>query len=79
MLQQTQVATVIAYYNKWMLAFPTVKDLAEADIEKVNSIWAGLGYYSRASRLLKGAQTVMEQFNGILPIDAKELEKVDGM
>lgn len=79
MLQQTQVSTVIPYFKKWMLAFPTVKDLAEADIETVNSIWAGLGYYSRASRLLKGAQTVMSEFDGILPKEAKELEKIDGM
>lgn len=54
MLQQTQVATVIAYWNKWMLTFPTVSDLANADIEEVNKVWAGLGYYSRASRLLAG-------------------------
>jgi A/G-specific adenine glycosylase len=79
MLQQTQVATVISYYKKWMIQFPTVKSLAAADIEVVNSIWAGLGYYSRASRLLQGAKTVMNEFNGILPIDAKDLEKIDGM
>jgi A/G-specific adenine glycosylase len=51
MLQQTQVVTVVSYWTKWMEKFPTVADLAEADIEEVNAVWAGLGYYSRAKRL----------------------------
>lgn len=51
MLQQTQVATVIPYWKKWMEKFPTVKALAKADIEEVNEVWKGLGYYSRAKRL----------------------------
>lgn len=51
MLQQTQVATVIPYWLRWMAKFPTVKALAAADIEDVNSVWQGLGYYSRAKRL----------------------------
>lgn len=51
MLQQTRVDTVIPYWLKWMDKFPTVKALADADIEEVNGIWQGLGYYSRAKRL----------------------------
>lgn len=48
MLQQTRVETVIDYYNKWMKRFPTVRSLAEASLDEVNSLWAGLGYYRRA-------------------------------
>lgn len=79
MLQQTQVATVIPYFERWMLRFPTVAALAASDIEDINAVWAGLGYYSRASRLLKGAQTVMRDFGGSIPEEKSELEQVDGM
>ncbi|KAI7899653.1 DNA glycosylase [Cokeromyces recurvatus] len=74
MLQQTQVATVIDYYNRWMTAFPTIRDLAKADIENVNKLWSGLGYYSRAKRLWEGAQKVVSKFNGLLPDNAKDLQ-----
>lgn len=79
MLQQTQVSTVIDYWKRWMVKFPTVSALAEADQEAVNEVWKGLGYYSRASRLLAGAKTVMRDFNGIVPRTAEELLNVDGM
>lgn len=75
MLQQTQVATVIPYYTRWMEKFPTIQDLAVADIETVNSLWKGLGYYSRAARLLAGAQKVVTKFGGHLPADTRTLEK----
>ncbi|KAL1923739.1 uncharacterized protein VTP21DRAFT_8719 [Calcarisporiella thermophila] len=75
MLQQTQVATVIRYYNTWMEKWPTIHDLAKASLEEVNQIWAGLGYYSRAKRLLEGAQKVTAFFSGVLPPDAATLEK----
>ncbi|KAF9953050.1 hypothetical protein BGZ70_000384 [Mortierella alpina] len=75
MCQQTQVATVIPYYNTWMAKWPTLADLAAADIEDVNKVWTGLGYYSRASRLHLGAQKVLKQFKGILPRDPVLLEK----
>lgn len=55
MLQQTQVATVINYFNEWMNKWPTVHHLAEATLEEINKVWAGLGYYSRAKRLHEGA------------------------
>ena len=55
MCQQTQVATVIDYYNKWMKKWPLVESLATATQEEVHESWAGLGYYSRASRLREGA------------------------
>ncbi|KAG0224010.1 hypothetical protein BGW42_005413 [Actinomortierella wolfii] len=75
MCQQTQIATVIPYYNKWMSQWPTLADLAAADIEDVNKAWTGLGYYSRAKRLHEGAQKVLKEFNGILPADPSTLAK----
>ncbi|KAF8999099.1 DNA glycosylase [Cyathus striatus] len=75
MLQQTQVSTVIPYYNSWMNRFPTIQALASASIDEVNALWKGLGYYSRASRLLSGAQKAMQSFNGKLPDNARDLEK----
>ncbi|KAJ3051234.1 hypothetical protein HK097_007772 [Rhizophlyctis rosea] len=75
MLQQTQVATVIAYYTKWMKAFPTIFDLAKAEEDTVTQLWAGLGYYSRARRLHEAAKLVVKNYSGILPMSAEELEK----
>lgn len=68
MLQQTQVATVIAYWERWMARWPTIADLAKADIEDVNAAWRGLGYYRRARSLLDGAKAVMANpaFKGML-------------
>ncbi|RDX54738.1 DNA glycosylase [Lentinus brumalis] len=74
MLQQTQVATVIPYYNKWMERFPTIGDLAASDIDTVNGLWKGLGYYSRAARLLSSAKKVVEDFDGRLPDNAQDME-----
>ncbi|OAX43694.1 DNA glycosylase [Rhizopogon vinicolor AM-OR11-026] len=80
MLQQTQVVTVIPYYNKWMAKFPTIKDLAASDIETVNSLWKGLGYYSRAARLLSGAQKTVNELQGRLPDNAKDMQaKIPGV
>ncbi|KAF9129543.1 hypothetical protein BGW39_004057 [Mortierella sp. 14UC] len=75
MCQQTQVGTVIPYFNTWMAKWPTIAALAAADIEEVNKVWTGLGYYSRASRLHSGAQKVVKEFNGVLPSDPVLLEK----
>ena len=57
---------MIDYWRRWMERWPTIADLAKADIEEVNAAWRGLGYYRRARSLLKGAQTVMgdDKFNG---------------
>uniref|UniRef100_A0A672L0D4 Adenine DNA glycosylase n=1 Tax=Sinocyclocheilus grahami TaxID=75366 RepID=A0A672L0D4_SINGR len=67
MLQQTQVATVIDYYNRWMKRWPTVEKLAAATLEEVNQMWAGLGYYSRGRRLHEGAQKVVLELDGQMP------------
>ncbi|KAJ7695449.1 DNA glycosylase [Mycena rosella] len=74
MLQQTQVATVIPYYNRWIQKYPTIRDLAGASIDQVNSLWKGLGYYSRASRLLAGAQKAVADYEGRLPDNAKDMQ-----
>ena len=60
MLQQTQVATVVPYFRRWMQRFPTVRELADAEERQVLEIWEGLGYYSRARRLLGGARVVRD-------------------
>ncbi|XP_056132329.1 adenine DNA glycosylase isoform X2 [Lampris incognitus] len=75
MLQQTQVATVIDYYNRWMKKWPTVQDLAAATLEEVNQMWAGLGYYSRGKRLHEGAQKVVSELNGEMPRTVESLLK----
>ncbi|KXJ11790.1 adenine DNA glycosylase [Exaiptasia diaphana] len=75
MLQQTQVATVIDYYNRWMAKWPTVQDLANASLEEVNEVWSGLGYYSRGKRLFEGSKKVCEELNGRMPSDAVSLEQ----
>ncbi|TKS74505.1 Adenine DNA glycosylase [Collichthys lucidus] len=77
MLQQTQVATVVSYYNKWIKAsrWPTVQDLAAATLEEVNQMWAGLGYYSRGKRLHEGAQKVVSELNGQMPRTVDSLLK----
>jgi A/G-specific adenine glycosylase len=78
MLQQTQVAVVIPYFNNWMQKFPTIQALAEASLEEVIKMWEGLGYYSRARNLHKAAQIVMEEFQGELPSTYEELDKLPG-
>ncbi|CAH1243550.1 MUTYH [Branchiostoma lanceolatum] len=75
MLQQTQVATVIDYYNRWMEKWPTVQKLATASLEEVNEMWSGLGYYSRGRRLHEGAQKVVKELDGQMPSTAASLLK----
>jgi A/G-specific adenine glycosylase len=79
MLQQTRVATVIPYWERWMARFPTVSALAGAPLDDVLAAWAGLGYYSRARNLHAGAQAVGARFGGALPSCAAELREVPGI
>jgi A/G-specific adenine glycosylase len=79
MLQQTQVATVIPYYQRFMERFPTVSDLAQAPIDEVLHLWTGLGYYARARNLHKAAQYVATDFGGIFPTDPEQLETLPGI
>ena len=67
MLQQTQVATVIPYYERFMARFPDVAALAGAAEDEVLALWSGLGYYARARNLHRAAQAVMERHGGIFP------------
>jgi A/G-specific adenine glycosylase len=76
MLQQTRVATVIPYWERWMTQFPTVADLAAAPLDDVLRAWAGLGYYRRARALHAGALAVSERG---LPTRAAELREVPGI
>ncbi len=67
MLQQTQVKKVIPYYLEFVRTFPTIADLAKADLSRVLKKWEGLGYYARARNLKKAAQKIMEEMNGQFP------------
>lgn len=79
MLQQTQVATVIPYYEQWLARLPTVEALAAASLDEVLKLWEGLGYYSRARNLHAAAKMVVERFNGRLPPTAAELQTLKGI
>ncbi|XP_020226913.1 adenine DNA glycosylase isoform X2 [Cajanus cajan] len=78
MLQQTRVQTVIAYYNRWMQKWPTIHHLAQASLEEVNEMWAGLGYYRRARFLLEGAKKIAAE-GGKIPNVASMLRKIPGI
>ena len=78
MLQQTRVATVIPYWQRWMAQFPTVGALAAAEDDAVMSSWAGLGYYSRARNLLRGARAVMAA-GGAMPRELDGLRALPGV
>ena len=79
MLQQTQVATVIPYYLRFLDSFPTVTALAAAPIEAVIEHWAGLGYYARARNLHKCAQQIAAQHGGQFPANAEQLAELPGI
>jgi A/G-specific adenine glycosylase len=79
MLQQTQVATVIPYYARFLEHFPTVADLAAAPQATVMELWAGLGYYARARNLHACAQQVVEKWGGRFPPTAKDIETLPGI
>jgi A/G-specific adenine glycosylase len=79
MLQQTQVETVIPYYERFLAAFPTVQALADAPLGNVLKLWEGLGYYSRARNLHRAAQVVAQKMDGQFPTTAEELEQLPGI
>ena len=79
MLQQTQVATVVDYFNSFVVNFPTVVALANADEEEVLANWAGLGYYSRARNLHKSAKIILSEYRGIFPTIYSELISLPGI
>jgi len=79
MLQQTQVSTVIPYFERFMTAFPTVKHLADAEEDAVLHQWTGLGYYARARNLHKTAQIIQQQFAGHFPDTVEKLSELPGI
>ena len=79
MLQQTRVETVLGYYERFLQRFPAVTDLAVAPEDDVLKLWEGLGYYSRARNLHKGAKQVMAEFGGEIPSTVDELRKITGI
>jgi A/G-specific adenine glycosylase len=79
MLQQTRVAAVVPYYERWMARFPTVTALAEAPLDDVLAAWAGLGYYSRARNLHRGAREIVARHGGALPASAAALRALPGI
>lgn len=79
MLQQTQVNTVIPYYENFLRRFPTIKELAEAEEEQVLKAWEGLGYYSRARNIHHTAKTIIEEFDGHFPQNYEDVIKLKGI
>lgn len=79
MLQQTQVTTVIDYYQRFMARFPTVQNLADAPTDDVLALWTGLGYYARARNLHKAAKLVCDEFGGEFPHDHELLQQLPGV
>jgi len=79
MLQQTQVTTVLPYYQKFLKSFPTVRHLARADLSRVLKIWEGLGYYSRARNLHRASQIVLNHFHAGIPHSLEDLLSLPGI
>jgi len=79
MLQQTTVATVGPYFERFLTAFPTVERLAQAEQNEVLRLWEGLGYYSRARNIHKAAQYITEELDGQFPESVEELQKLPGV
>ncbi|NOY12830.1 MAG: A/G-specific adenine glycosylase [Deltaproteobacteria bacterium] len=79
MLQQTTVATVIGYYQRFLESFPRVEQLAVAPLEAVIDLWAGLGYYARARNLHAAAKMLVEEFGGQFPRTVEELQRLPGV
>jgi A/G-specific adenine glycosylase len=79
MLQQTQVSTVIPYYRRWLEKFPDVDALSRARPESVMKAWEGLGYYRRASMLLRAARIVSKRFQGRFPQNREALRALPGV
>ncbi len=79
MLQQTQVITVIPYFQRWMEAFPDIQALADAEEDQVMQLWQGLGYYSRARNLQKAARYIVEECGGEFPDSLEGLQAIPGV
>jgi A/G-specific adenine glycosylase len=79
MLQQTQVATVVPYFARFLAAFPTIADLARADEQHVLRLWEGLGYYRRARQMHQAARTIVAEHGGRFPRDPAAVRRLPGI
>lgn len=79
MLQQTQIPTVVPYYRRFLRSFPTAKSLAEARLERVLELWAGMGYYRRARNLHAAARLLVRKFDGRFPREYDEARSLPGV
>jgi len=79
MLQQTQVATVVDYYRRWLEHFPNVQSLAQANLDEVLKVWEGLGYYTRARNLHRAAQVIVSDYNGEFPQQYNTIKTLPGV
>lgn len=79
MLQQTQVATVLPYYKRWMKRFPTVKKLAESDEAELMRHWEGLGYYRRVRSMHASAKQIMSEHGGVFPLNYQDVLSLPGI
>jgi A/G-specific adenine glycosylase len=79
MLQQTQVNTVIPYFKKWLIHYPTIQSVAEAKLDDLLKLWEGLGYYSRCRNFYNGAKEVILKFDGIIPSSIEVFRKFPGV
>jgi A/G-specific adenine glycosylase len=79
MLQQTQVKTVIPYWERWMKALPTIQSLAEASPERIHKLWEGLGYYTRVRNMQQAAQEIRSKHAGTFPSDFDSILALKGI
>ena len=79
MLQQTQVKTVIPYYNKWIKKYPTLESVAKSNIDDLLKIWEGLGYYSRCRNFHKSSIKIFQDYNGKIPEDFDQFKELPGV
>ena len=79
MLQQTQVTTVIPYYERFLARFPAANALAEAPLDEVLHLWAGLGYYARARHLHQAAGIIRDHYGGVMPLEFTALAQLPGI
>ena len=79
MLQQTQVKTVIPYFNNFVKKIPNLKALSNSSENKVLKLWEGLGYYNRAKNLKKTAKIIIDEFDGNLPCEISKLKLLPGI
>ena len=79
MLQQTQVKTVIPYFERFMKRFSTIENLSNASLDEVLHFWTGLGYYARARNLHKAAKIITKEYQGVFPISYNEIVNLPGI